>query len=210
MKPFKLFVEQRSTFSIGLFPGAFKPPHKGHYDTVIKALKENNEVYVLVSNVDRDGISSSKSIQIWNVYNQYIKNDKLKIVLVSGSPVTLIYQIIDILNNGAFSPTPRSPSPMPEAVKVAEEIKTRAGMFNINLYAGKEDIARYNAFFDQAKTTIYKGKNVKNINLRDVSRLTSSSAVRAALKEKNYLKFKDHLPGITKEDKQNIYTILLK
>ena len=104
MKSFKLFCEQTNKTSIGLFPGAFKPPHKGHFETVKKAALENSKVFVLISAVDRDGITASQSANIWNLYKPYLpKNISFNTVI--GSPVTVIYQIVDIVNNGEFSPT---------------------------------------------------------------------------------------------------------
>lgn len=34
---------------IGIFPGAFKPPHLGHYNVIRQACQENDEVFVFVS-----------------------------------------------------------------------------------------------------------------------------------------------------------------
>jgi len=96
MKSFKLFVEQSSNFSIGFFPGAFKPPHKGHFQTALQASKQNDSVAIIVSGSERDGISTDKAFQVWNVYRKYLPNN-VNIFNVAGSPVTTIYQIVDII-----------------------------------------------------------------------------------------------------------------
>ncbi|NBW57999.1 hypothetical protein EBR43_09525 [bacterium] len=209
MKSFKLYVEQRGTL-VGLFPGAFKPPHKGHFDTVKKAATENDVVVVLVSAVDRDNISSSQSYGIWNIYKPYLPKNVV-INVVSGSPVLAIYQITDILNNGTFTPTPRAPAPTPDAQEIANYIQQSSKPYNINLYASQEDAkGRYAAFFKEDKSQIYKGKSVTSINPREVSRLASATNARAAIAEKNYEAFKSFLPPITKEDMTKIYRMLVK
>lgn len=209
MKSFKLFLEQKGS-SIGLFPGAFKPPHRGHFDTVKKAAVENNAVVVLVSAIDRDNISASESFNIWNIYKPYLPKN-VTINVVSGSPVLNIYQIVDILNNGVFTPAPRAPQPTPDAQEIADGLKQFSKPYNINLYASEEDAkGRYAAFFKEDKSQIYKGKNVLEIRPREVSRLASATDARAAIRNKDYDQFKSFLPPITKEDMVKIYRMLVR
>lgn len=40
-------------YKIGIFPGAFKPPHMGHYHTALNACKECDEVHIFVSTKER-------------------------------------------------------------------------------------------------------------------------------------------------------------
>ena len=207
MKSFKLFCEQTTKPSVGLFPGAFKPPHKGHFETVKKAALENSKVFVLISAVDRDGITASQSANIWNLYKPYLPKN-VSFITVAGSPVTVIYQIVDIVNNGQFTPTPRATAPLPGALNVALIIQGDKTPIEIKLYASKEDFDRYNAFFDPAKSNIYKGKGVVNIDKGEALRIASATEARQALKEKNYEKFESYLPKITKEDKHQIYKLL--
>jgi|GEM_PF-3083467 len=207
MKPFKDYVGNNT--SIGLFPGAFKPPHKGHFDTVKKAALENDKVVVLVSAVDRDNITSAESFSIWNIYKQYLPKN-IMIFLVNGSPVTAIYQIVDILNNKQYSPTQKSPTPLPDSQNIANNLLTEKFPARIKLYASSEDLNRYNAFFDPEKSKIYKGRNISNIEKGEVVRIASATDARQALKDKNYEKFKTLLPDITKEDKIQIYNLLKK
>ncbi|NBO99125.1 MAG: hypothetical protein EBU90_03225 [Proteobacteria bacterium] len=207
MLTYKLFLEQSSTRIIGLFPGAFKPPHKGHFATALNAAKNNNDVFILVSSTDRDGISSTDSLTIWNIYKKYLPKN-IRIYLIPGSPVLAIYQTVDILNNGKFSATQKAPLPMPVAAELAEEIKQTGNKFKINLYTGGEDAARFDAF--QKNTPIYAGKDVIEIKQQNVSRIASATDARAALKEKNYDKFRQVMPDITKENKIAIYKMLVR
>ena len=40
--------------TIALYPGAFKPPHKGHFDVVKKLLEITDKVIILVSSKQRN------------------------------------------------------------------------------------------------------------------------------------------------------------
>ena len=44
-----ILLEAENQPTIALFPGAFKPPHKGHVDVIEKLLKAADQVVVLVS-----------------------------------------------------------------------------------------------------------------------------------------------------------------
>ena len=41
-----LEADDQSEQTIALFPGAFKPPHKGHFDVVEKLLKASDKKYI--------------------------------------------------------------------------------------------------------------------------------------------------------------------
>ena len=50
----RLLSEQDNrVFNVGIFPGAFKPPHIGHYATAYNACKNNEKVYIFVSDKPR-------------------------------------------------------------------------------------------------------------------------------------------------------------
>jgi len=46
---------------VGIFPGAFKPPHAGHYYTALNACKENDSVYIFASSKSRALSTQNKS-----------------------------------------------------------------------------------------------------------------------------------------------------
>lgn len=208
MKPFKLFCEQ-STTGIGLFPGAFKPPHKGHFETLKKASIENKLIAVLVSSSSRDNISATDSLTIWNIYKPYLPKN-IHVYFVQGSPVTAIYQVVDLINNDKFSPTPQAATPMPVATEISKDIQKLSDPYTVNVYASKEDMDRFNAFSNSKTRSIYIGKKVKNILRKDVDRLASATDARNAVLKRNYEEFKEFLPDIAKEDKLRIYNLLIK
>lgn len=65
---------------VGIFPGAFKPPHVGHYTTALNACKTNDKVYIFVSNKSRPISTQPKSGKAETPdivrYNNILKSDK--------------------------------------------------------------------------------------------------------------------------------------
>lgn len=208
MKPFKQFLLENTGSTIGLFPGAFKPPHKGHFDTAKQAATTNDVAVVLVSGIDRDGISSDDSYYIWNLYKSFLPKN-LYVYTIQGSPVLTIYQIVDILNNGQFTPTPKVLAPLPKAKEIADNLRSLSSPLKINLYASEEDKDRFNAFYGPSKT-IYSGKSVSSIDIKGVSRLASATDARAALQNNNKDMFLNILPDIPIEAKIEIFERLTK
>lgn len=207
MKLFKEFVEKKTYTGIGLFPGAFKPPHKGHFETVRQAAVENKELIVLVSSADRDGITATDSLTIWNIYKPYLPKN-VSIYFAQSSPVTVVYQVVDILNNDVFTPTQRASAPISVAKEIAGNLGRASSPYTVNLYASEEDMKRYDAFFNPKSKNVYTGKKVKEVVKKDVSRIASATDARTALQKKRYEDFKAFLPDITKEDKLRIYNLL--
>ena len=80
--------------TIALFPGAFKPPHKGHFDVVEKLLKAADQVVVLVSPKMREGVSADESIAIWDLYKPLFDGSVEVRVAASDSPVSEVYDVV--------------------------------------------------------------------------------------------------------------------
>jgi cytidyltransferase-like protein len=88
--------EQQSQ-TIALYPGAFKPPHKGHFAVVKKALEKADKVIIIISPADRGGITAEQSLRIWELYKPLFKGDSNKIeikISTASSPITETYDII--------------------------------------------------------------------------------------------------------------------
>jgi cytidyltransferase-like protein len=79
--------------TIALFPGAFKPPHKGHFEVVKQLLNKANEVVVLISPKTRDGVDADESIAIWDLYKT-ILDGSVEIKLSEESPIREVYNIV--------------------------------------------------------------------------------------------------------------------
>ena len=69
-----------------VFGGGFKPPTKGHFDIVKKALddyKEIDKFIIYVGGGIRDGITQEQAIQIWQMYKELLGN-KVEIIPASN------------------------------------------------------------------------------------------------------------------------------
>ena len=78
---------------VALYGGGFKPPIGGHFEVVDEALKqypEIDELIILVGSGERNGISQSEAILIWDIYKNYLSS-KVKIQ-PSKSPIGDIYR----------------------------------------------------------------------------------------------------------------------
>jgi nicotinamide mononucleotide adenylyltransferase/PAS domain-containing protein len=87
-------LEEQNTYKkvVALYGGGFKPPTKGHYAVVEKALKQNPEVdemIIYIGNAERDGVTQDQSEKIWNIYAKYLPY-KVKFEKVA-SPIRSIF-----------------------------------------------------------------------------------------------------------------------
>ena len=199
---FDLLVEQvmvyeqpEQTTRVGLYPGAFKPPHVGHYQAAVDALRKNDVVYVLISGESRgkntEQITADQSEQIWKLYQQDINDSGLRVMRVNNfndpdtqatsTVITATYDVVHLLNNsGEYETTGRFASPHPVAKEIYNQLKDE-GQFAVTLHAGAEDFrGRYSGFpFDgQDEQKRYVGKNVVQINQGLNKRLASASGIR--------------------------------
>ena len=73
-----------------LYPGKFKPPHKGHFEAAMNLASRNyvTEVIVIISGKTVDGITPEDSLAIWNFYLSAEPNPKIKVqISTSKSPI---------------------------------------------------------------------------------------------------------------------------
>lgn len=84
--------QDNNVHKVGVFPGAFKPPHMGHYYTALNACKNNNLIYIFVSKKSRAlstqnkaGPAGSKDCDL-NRYSNFMKSDKYTDNLLSIKP----------------------------------------------------------------------------------------------------------------------------
>lgn len=81
--------------TIALYPGAFKPPHKGHFDVVKKLLEITDKVIILVSSKPRDGFTAEESVKVWDLYKHMLNGD-VEVKIVEGSPVKEVYNTVEV------------------------------------------------------------------------------------------------------------------
>tara|TARA_Y100000593_G_scaffold2242_1_gene4422 strand:- start:3758 stop:7060 length:3303 start_codon:yes stop_codon:yes gene_type:complete len=83
---------------IALFPGKFKPPHKGHYEFVNQVAKRSDvdNVMVLISPVDKPEVSAEQSLEIWSKFlSSSDASPKISVEIADyRSPVTTVYEFL--------------------------------------------------------------------------------------------------------------------
>jgi cytidyltransferase-like protein len=79
--------------TIALFPGAFKPPHKGHLEVAQQLLNKADQVVILISPKTRDGVTADESAQIWDLYKNII-NGSVEVKISEESPIREVYNVV--------------------------------------------------------------------------------------------------------------------
>ncbi len=125
--------------TIAIFPGAFKPPHKGHFNVVQQLVDRSDvsEVQIIVSTKDRGGVNAEQSLAIWQLYLNKL-GPKAKLVPYN---IPVKYVIDTIKEN-----------PDQEYVAVF----------------GKEEGARYSKLDNEANAEIYDAGSFEDISATDL------------------------------------------
>jgi len=89
-------ITEKEGKRIALFPGKFKPPHRGHFDYVNKIAKRSDvdEVVIMISPVDYPEVSNAQSLRIWE---EYLENGEPNITAKIAdyrSPVQAVYEFV--------------------------------------------------------------------------------------------------------------------
>ena len=80
---------------LGVFTGKFKPPHAGHYHTILDIADANDETYVFVSPKTEGGITGEMAVEI--LKNYFAERPDVKIQLAGVTPVRAAYEFIEEL-----------------------------------------------------------------------------------------------------------------
>ena len=77
-----------------LFPGKFKPPHRGHYEFAKR--KDVDELLILISPSPKPGVSPQQSLSVWNKYLEAADApDNIRVEVADyRSPVTSVYEYV--------------------------------------------------------------------------------------------------------------------
>lgn len=177
-----------------IFPGSFKPPHRGHYMLLKKLIddKSIDKIYVIISSKPRyliDGnkksgeITAEMSKSIWEIYLKYLitKIDKKIYIMISplSSPIQMAYAIVS------------------KSLKKGDEL--------ILVKSSKDEKnVRFNQFEKDFKKYI-------SINIWNIPQFNSLSAtnMRKAVYDGNKKEFMKFLPEVlSSKDKNNIWKIV--
>jgi cytidyltransferase-like protein len=94
-------AEEITRESIALYPGKFKPPHKGHFEVAKQLLEKVDRVEILISSKEVEGITAEKSKAIWELYNRLL-GGKLDIKIINGSPIKYVLDTIEANPNNHY------------------------------------------------------------------------------------------------------------
>jgi hypothetical protein len=166
-----------------VFGGAFKPPTKGHFDVVKKALDNHKEIdkfIIYVGGGVRDGITQEQAIQIWQMYKELL-GDKVEII--------------------------PSKNPIGDVKRYPKNNKKEKVYFVIGAREGREDdladVAQRTAGVEET----YPNTEVKVIPTQDGG--MSGTNARKVLKSGNKEEFFTYLPEkVPASEKESIWDLL--
>ncbi len=105
---------------LGILTGKFKPPHAGHYKTILEIADTNDETHVFVSPREEGGVTGAQAMKILKEY--FKKRPDIKIILADKSPVTSAYEFIESLGKS-----------------------NKAGSINLRVYGLALDLSRFSS-----------------------------------------------------------------
>jgi cytidyltransferase-like protein len=87
---------EQDKHKIAIFPGAFKPPHKGHFDVLKQILPKVDRVIIILSPKTREGITADDSSKIWELYKTLLIEDtgRVEIKIAEISPIKDTYDVV--------------------------------------------------------------------------------------------------------------------
>jgi len=171
-----LLLEQDQP-TIALYPGKFKPPHKGHFEVVKKLLQNADQVVVLISPKTHEGITADESAAIWELYKQKLDGN----VEVRISTVTPVADVYDFIENN------------PELTVYAAYGKGEESRYKgLNKYP--------NAKIFNAGTTSEDGEDISATNLRKAIKDNNDGEIKKYLPDG--IEVNDFLRALGKEPKE--------
>lgn len=99
IKLIDLLNEVNSQAGPCLYPGAFRPPHKGHFEAAQWLASQTyiTKVYVIISPKDRGDITADDSLYVWREYLKNDPNPKIEVELSQeDSPVEDVYRYMSV------------------------------------------------------------------------------------------------------------------
>ena len=212
---YSYIAESAQTFTVGIFPGAFKPPHIGHLTTLKKAIEQCDTVLVSISSGEREGFTAEKSLAIWKLLAEKQIADGTAMIEISGapSPMATIYNVANFINNNlTYVSGKKADKPSdPHALQLAKNLIKKSGGKPIVLavFASEEDMGRYSSL---TKDDRYIGKGVSKVIFKPMARPimpngkpASASELRAAITAKDKQTVMSFIPDDA--DKKSIYTL---
>ena len=87
----KLLLEQL-TEKVSLYPGAFKPPHRGHVATILRSIDDKTDrVIIFISTKEREDVDVEEAIKVWDLYKSNLPELEKVEIVPTPTPVTAVY-----------------------------------------------------------------------------------------------------------------------
>ncbi len=80
--------------TVAIYPGGFKPPHKGHFNALNYILEEADRGIVYIGKGERDGITPQQSKKIWEIYVKHLSKP-VDIFIAEKSPIASTIEFAD-------------------------------------------------------------------------------------------------------------------
>ncbi len=87
------------TQTIALYPGAFKPSTKAHFEIVERISPTVDEVHVIIANNVREGYTPELSLKIWEQYKKLLPENVKVYISKDPSPITEVYSVVKDKSN---------------------------------------------------------------------------------------------------------------
>tara|TARA_R100000008_G_scaffold76685_1_gene56693 strand:+ start:376 stop:2721 length:2346 start_codon:yes stop_codon:yes gene_type:complete len=188
-------IENEILDSVALFPGGFKPPHKGHFEAAayLSNLRDVDQVYVIISPKPRGEhgfnsrieVTAEMSKELWDLYVAANKNKiGAPIVVMIGTGITPVSDAYDFM------------------------MKMNPGQ-TVTFAKGSKD--REDKRFDAAQAWSDKkglGLNVRLINTPVFGGGISGTKMREMILEEDWQGFADNLPLTKMEHIQQAWAIV--
>jgi hypothetical protein len=166
-----------------LYGGGFKPPTKGHFDLVKKALDNHPEIdkfIIYVGGGTRDGIGQEQALEIWDIYKDLL-GDKIEII--------------------------PSSAPIGDIVRYARDNSDKKVYFIIGAREGRDDDMEDVATRTKGIEDKYPNTSVKLITTSDAG-MSGTNARKAIGDTAEFIKY---LPSeLQPSEKEKVYNIVSK
>ena len=166
--------------TVAIYGGGFKPPTKGHFNVVEKALNdfpEIDEFKIFVGSGVRDGITQDESIKIWNIYKNLLP-DKTTI-----------------------EPTP---SPVKSVLEYAKDHPDEKIYWILGAREGDEEDLKD---IEKRTKSLDKYPNIE-VKIITTTGGISGTKTRATVKADDKEQFFNLIPDVNDEEKEQIWDIL--
>jgi hypothetical protein len=166
---------------VGIITGKFKPPHAGHYKTILGIANLNDETHVFVSPREEGGITGEQSVRI--LKNYFGSKSGVKIKLAEVSPVKTAYDFIEALGKS-----------------------DKAKQIDLRVYGLEDDLSRFSSL-EKFKGNMKSAERVETDRPKfDSDQAVSGTLMRKFLKAGDKASFIKGLPDVA--DGESVWRIL--